>query len=122
MHRVDTFGNSPGVCRKLTEGIGSLPGWRKGVRQKKTKTRQKIIVGSRKACWESGYSDDAVGSRRKFTRRFAEGIRKLAGNAKGDRRKEDRRTYRKIARGYRSITEIRVADSSFRRVNRPGGR
>ncbi|RWW24229.1 hypothetical protein GW17_00011494 [Ensete ventricosum] len=36
------------------------------------------------------------GSRRKFARRFAEGIGKLAGNAKGDRREEDRRICRKI--------------------------
>ncbi|RWW74764.1 hypothetical protein BHE74_00017275, partial [Ensete ventricosum] len=41
-------------------------------------------------------SDDAVGSRRKFARRFTEGIGKLAGNAKGDCRKEDRRTYREV--------------------------
>ncbi|RWW37401.1 hypothetical protein BHE74_00057486, partial [Ensete ventricosum] len=54
MHRVNAFGNSPGVCRKLTEGIRSLLGWRKGVRQKKTETRWKIIGGSRKACRESG--------------------------------------------------------------------
>ncbi|RWW03169.1 hypothetical protein GW17_00033691 [Ensete ventricosum] len=73
MRRVDAFGNSPGVCRKLAEGIGSLPGWRKGVRQKKTETHQKIIGGS----------NDAMGSRRKFARRFVEGIGKLAGNAKG---------------------------------------
>ncbi|RRT42557.1 hypothetical protein B296_00057030, partial [Ensete ventricosum] len=32
------------------EGIGSLLGWRKGVRQKKTETRRKIVKGSRKAC------------------------------------------------------------------------
>ncbi|RWW17140.1 hypothetical protein BHE74_00054063 [Ensete ventricosum] len=95
MHRVDAFGNSLGVCRKLTKGIGSLPEWRKGVRQKKTETHQKIIESSRKACRDS---DDAMGSRRKFARRFVEGIGKLAGNAKGDRRKEDRRTCRKIAR------------------------
>ncbi|RZS19488.1 hypothetical protein BHM03_00051742 [Ensete ventricosum] len=44
-------------------------------------------------------SDDAVGSRRKFTRRFTEGIGKLAGNTKGDRWEEDRRTYRKIVGG-----------------------
>ncbi|RWW19287.1 hypothetical protein GW17_00016675 [Ensete ventricosum] len=44
-------GNSPGVRRKLAEGIESLPEWRKGVHQKKTKTRRKIIGGSRKACW-----------------------------------------------------------------------
>ncbi|RRT35336.1 hypothetical protein B296_00052518, partial [Ensete ventricosum] len=60
LHRVDAFGNSPGVCRKLTEGI-------------------------------------EMGSRQKFARRFAEGIEKLVGNAKGDHRKEDRRTCRKIA-------------------------
>ncbi|RRT64695.1 hypothetical protein B296_00019939 [Ensete ventricosum] len=52
MHQVDAFGNSPGVCRKLAEGIRSLPGWRKGVRQKKTETCQKIIGGNRKACRE----------------------------------------------------------------------
>ncbi|RWW72005.1 hypothetical protein BHE74_00020207 [Ensete ventricosum] len=70
MYRVDAFGNSLGVCRKLVEDIRSLPGWRKGVRQKKTETRQKIV----------------------------EGIGKLARNAKGDHRKEDRRTCRKIQR------------------------
>ncbi|RRT43907.1 hypothetical protein B296_00041827 [Ensete ventricosum] len=106
MHRVDTFGNSLGVCRKLAEGIESLPGWCKGVRQKMTETRQKIIEGSRKACRRSGCSDDAVRSRRKFARRFTEGIGKLIGNAKGDRWKEDWRTYRKIAGGCRSAREL----------------
>ncbi|RZS16659.1 hypothetical protein BHM03_00048685 [Ensete ventricosum] len=38
--------------------------------------------------------------------RFAEGIGKLAGNGKGDRRKEDQRTCRKIAGGYRSMQEL----------------
>ncbi|RWV82772.1 hypothetical protein GW17_00055697 [Ensete ventricosum] len=60
--------------------------------------------------WPS--SDDAVGSRRKFARRFVERIGKLAGNAKGDRRKEDRRTCRKIAGGCRNpllgLVELRV--------------
>ncbi|RWW42861.1 hypothetical protein BHE74_00051549, partial [Ensete ventricosum] len=51
-HRVDVVGNSLGVRRELTEGIVSLPGWRKEVRQKKTETRRKIIGGSRKACQE----------------------------------------------------------------------
>ncbi|RZS22560.1 hypothetical protein BHM03_00055356 [Ensete ventricosum] len=120
IHQVNAFGNSPGVCRKLVEGIGSLPGWRKGVHQKKIETRQKIIGGSRKAYRESGWSydgpryslgigpssDDAVGSCRKFARRFAKGIGKLVGNAKGDCRKEDRRTCRKIARGCRSMREL----------------
>ncbi|RZS25088.1 hypothetical protein BHM03_00058239 [Ensete ventricosum] len=44
-------------------------------------------------------SDDAVGSRWKFARRFAKGIRKLVGNAKGDRREEDEdlpQDYRKL--------------------------
>ncbi|RWW56437.1 hypothetical protein BHE74_00036847 [Ensete ventricosum] len=105
MHRVDAFGNSPGVCRKLAKGIGSLLGWHKGVRQKKIETHRKIIGGSRKACRESGCSNDVVGSRWKFTSRFVEGIGKLARNVKGDHRKEDQRTYRKIARGCRSMRE-----------------
>ncbi|RRT44718.1 hypothetical protein B296_00014576 [Ensete ventricosum] len=118
MHRVDAFGNSPRVCRKLVEGIGSLPGWRKGVRQKKTETHRKIIGGltmavSMKLQPDDGLryslgirpsSDGAVGSYRKFTRRFTE-RRKLAGNAKEDHRKEDRRTCRKIVGGCRSMQE-----------------
>ncbi|RWW11394.1 hypothetical protein GW17_00024994 [Ensete ventricosum] len=50
-------------------------------------------------------SDDVVGSHRKFARRFAEGIGKLVGNTKGDRREEDRRACRKITRGCRSMQE-----------------
>ncbi|RZS04578.1 hypothetical protein BHM03_00034932 [Ensete ventricosum] len=65
---------------ELVEGIGSLLGWRKGVHQKKTETRRKIIEGSRKAY-------DAVGPRRDFARRFVEGIGKLAGNISRDHRK-----------------------------------
>ncbi|RZR71716.1 hypothetical protein BHM03_00006754 [Ensete ventricosum] len=48
-------------------------------------------------------SDNAVGSHRKFARRFAEGIGKLARNVKGDHRKEDRRTCCKITGGCQSI-------------------
>ncbi|RRT64786.1 hypothetical protein B296_00024862 [Ensete ventricosum] len=48
MHRVDAVGNPLGVRRELAESIGSLLGWRKGVRQKKIETRRKIIGGSRK--------------------------------------------------------------------------
>ncbi|RWV81804.1 hypothetical protein GW17_00056747 [Ensete ventricosum] len=82
---------------EVHRGIRSLVGWRKGVRQKKTETHRKIVGGSRKACLE----------------RFIEGIGKLAGNAKGDHQKDDRRTYHKIVEGYRSMREIRVAGSSF---------
>ncbi|RZR75049.1 hypothetical protein BHM03_00048555 [Ensete ventricosum] len=53
-------------------------------------------------------SDDAVGSHRKFARRFAKGSGKLAGNAKGDCREEDQRTYRKIAGGCRSMRDLLV--------------
>ncbi|RWW42081.1 hypothetical protein BHE74_00052396, partial [Ensete ventricosum] len=63
-----------------------------------------------KACREYrarfGRSDDAVGSRRKLARRFAEGIGKLAGNANGDYREEDRRTYHKIARGCQIMRKL----------------
>ncbi|RWW35444.1 hypothetical protein BHE74_00059618, partial [Ensete ventricosum] len=102
IHRVDAFGNSPGVCRKLTEGIGSLLGWRKGVLQKKTETPRKIVRGSQKACG----SRDGLVMDILFARRFAEGIKKLTVNAKGDRQKEDRRNYRKIVGGYRSMREF----------------
>ncbi|RRT46986.1 hypothetical protein B296_00052519 [Ensete ventricosum] len=62
-----------------------------------------------------------MGSRRKFARRFAEGIGKLTRNAKGDRRKEDRRTCHKITGGCRSMWEIREAASRCQRVNSPDG-
>ncbi|RRT36916.1 hypothetical protein B296_00016290 [Ensete ventricosum] len=109
MHRVDAVGNSPGVRRELIEGIRSLPGWHKGVRKKKTETGQNIIGGSRKACRETNYEgaiklqsdngprsslgigpglDDVVGSRQEFARRFAKGIRKLAGSTLGDHLKK----------------------------------
>ncbi|RZS25282.1 hypothetical protein BHM03_00058464 [Ensete ventricosum] len=45
----DAVENSPGVRRELAMGIGSFPGWHKGVHQKKTETHRKIIRGSRKA-------------------------------------------------------------------------
>ncbi|RWW17461.1 hypothetical protein GW17_00018609 [Ensete ventricosum] len=83
MHRVDAVGNSPGVRRELAEGIGSLPGWRKGVRQKKTETRRKIVGGEPK-------------SLPGFARRFVEGIGKLVGNTPGDRRKKPRRLAARI--------------------------
>ncbi|RRT34708.1 hypothetical protein B296_00038984 [Ensete ventricosum] len=63
-----------------------------------------------------------MGSHRKFARRFVEGIGKLAGNVKGDCRKEDRQTCRKIVRGCRSMRETRAVTSSFRWVNCPGRR
>ncbi|RWW55194.1 hypothetical protein BHE74_00038184, partial [Ensete ventricosum] len=52
----DADRNSPEIRRELAEGIGSLPGWRKGVCRKKTETRRKIIEGSRNACQELGRS------------------------------------------------------------------
>ncbi|RRT84864.1 hypothetical protein B296_00012922 [Ensete ventricosum] len=52
----DVVGNSPRLRRELTEGIGSFLEWCKGVRRKKTETRQKIIEGSRKAYQELGRS------------------------------------------------------------------
>ncbi|RWV99551.1 hypothetical protein BHE74_00043400 [Ensete ventricosum] len=72
MHQVNAIGNSPGVRRELTEGIGSLLGWRKGVRQKKTETCWKIIGGSRKAYRDSlgdspKGSGSSLGTRQKIT-------------------------------------------------------
>ncbi|RWV77590.1 hypothetical protein GW17_00061558, partial [Ensete ventricosum] len=39
----NAVGNSLGVHQELAESIGSLPGWRKGVHQKKTETHRKIV-------------------------------------------------------------------------------
>ncbi|RRT59736.1 hypothetical protein B296_00039930 [Ensete ventricosum] len=88
--------------KKLAEGIESLPGWCKRVRQKKTETHRKIVGGSRKACLTMAGSmklqpDNRPRSslsirlgfrrcdrfRREFTRRFAEGIGKLSRNVRG---------------------------------------
>ncbi|RWW71500.1 hypothetical protein BHE74_00020762 [Ensete ventricosum] len=69
MHRVDAFENSLGVCRKLAEGIRSLPRWRKGVRQKKIETRQKIVRGD--SLKESGSS---LGTQREITEKKTEGL------------------------------------------------
>ncbi|RRT61847.1 hypothetical protein B296_00038359 [Ensete ventricosum] len=72
-----------------------------------------------------------MGSCRKFDRRFAEGIGKLVGNAKGDCREEDRRTNRKIAGGCRSMRgrrldhpyhRIRATANKCQRVNCPDDR
>ncbi|RZS23300.1 hypothetical protein BHM03_00056205 [Ensete ventricosum] len=51
-------------------------------------------------------SNDAVGSRRKFARRFTEGIGKLAGNTKGNRREKDQRTCHKNAGGCWIMREL----------------
>ncbi|RWW55579.1 hypothetical protein BHE74_00037775 [Ensete ventricosum] len=67
-------------------------------------------------------SNDEVGPRREFTRRFTEWIGKLIGNTKGGLREEDRRTCRKNVGGYLIMREIRATASSFRRVNCPGGK
>ncbi|RWW43608.1 hypothetical protein BHE74_00050710 [Ensete ventricosum] len=64
MHRVDAVGNSLGVRRELAEGIRSLLGWRKGVRQKKTEIRRKIIGGSRKTYRDDGCTVAAQAFRR----------------------------------------------------------
>ncbi|RRT57875.1 hypothetical protein B296_00039508 [Ensete ventricosum] len=64
-------GNSPRVRREFIEGIESLSGWHKGVHRKKTETHEKIIRGSRE----------------KLTRSW-EGIRKMARNTPGDRRRK----------------------------------
>ncbi|RWV87595.1 hypothetical protein GW17_00050393 [Ensete ventricosum] len=84
MHWVDAVGNSPGVRLELIEGIGSLPGWHKGVRQKKTETRQKIVGGSRKAC-----RDLSIGPGFEQCSGISpNGIRKFAENTLGDRWKK----------------------------------
>ncbi|RZS12325.1 hypothetical protein BHM03_00043748 [Ensete ventricosum] len=70
MHRVDAVGNSPGIRRELAEGIGSLPGWHKGVRQKKTETCRKIIRGCRKAFGRFGLHPKKISSGRRCASRM----------------------------------------------------
>ncbi|RWW57675.1 hypothetical protein BHE74_00035523, partial [Ensete ventricosum] len=58
-------------------------------------------------------------SRRKFTGRFAEGIGKLTGNAKGDCREEDRRTCYKIVGVCRSGDQLLTVGKPPRTVGKP---
>ncbi|RWV88951.1 hypothetical protein GW17_00048921 [Ensete ventricosum] len=109
MHRVDVVGNSPGVRRKLAEDIGSLPGWRKGVRQKRPRLVGRLsgvaeklagrltMIGAMELQPDDGPRTSlsigpgfgrCSGISPKFARRFAEGIGKLAVNTSGDRRKK----------------------------------
>ncbi|RRT41993.1 hypothetical protein B296_00052475, partial [Ensete ventricosum] len=139
MHQVDAFWNSSRMYRKLVEGIWSLPGWRKGVRQRRSRltgrlsgvaeklTESLTVAGSMKlqpddeprySLGIGSSSDDAVGFRWKFARRFTKEIGKLTGNTKGDRREEDQRTCRKIIGGYRSMREAgqRKSQAGIRKV------
>ncbi|RWV81079.1 hypothetical protein GW17_00057536 [Ensete ventricosum] len=114
MHRVDAITNSPGVRRELAEGIRSLPGWRKGVRQKKTETHRKIVEGSRKACrdynqmmgqdqaWASGRgSDDVVGSHRSSLGDSPKG----SGSSLGTRREITERRPEDLPQVYRRLPD-----------------
>ncbi|RRT37296.1 hypothetical protein B296_00043277, partial [Ensete ventricosum] len=53
-----------------------------------------------------------------FTRKFAEGIGKLAGNMKRDRREKDQRTCRKNAGGCRIMRDSDDAVGSHRKFAR----
>ncbi|RWW84609.1 hypothetical protein BHE74_00006772 [Ensete ventricosum] len=76
--RQEYVGSSPRVSRVFL-------GWRKGVRQKKTKTRQKIIGGSRKAC------QDLLGDSLKGSGSLLGTCREIAGRRPEDLLKECRR-------------------------------
>ncbi|RRT69167.1 hypothetical protein B296_00035225 [Ensete ventricosum] len=105
MHRVDAVGNSPGVRRELAKGIRSLLGWHKGVCQKKTETRRKIIGGLTVTGAMKLQPDDeprlslsigpgfgrCSGISSEFARRFAEGSEKLAGSTPGDCQEKTKR-------------------------------
>ncbi|RRT32703.1 hypothetical protein B296_00045779 [Ensete ventricosum] len=62
MHRVNAVGNSLGVCRELAEGIGSLLGWRKGVRQKKSRLIGRLSGVAEKLIGTAAPSGCTVGS------------------------------------------------------------
>ncbi|RWV78134.1 hypothetical protein GW17_00060945, partial [Ensete ventricosum] len=75
-------GNSLGVRRELAKGIGSLPGWRKGVHRRKTETHRKIIGGSRKACQKLNH-DGEKNYRSDMDPRSSLGIRPRIGRYGG---------------------------------------
>ncbi|RRT37464.1 hypothetical protein B296_00009466 [Ensete ventricosum] len=120
MHRVDAVGISLGVHRELTEGIGSLLGWRKGVHQKKTKTRRKIIGGltmtgaKELQPYDGPRSSLSIGLgfgrcsgiSPEFTRRFTEGIGKFAESMSEDRREKTRKLTASMPEATR-LAEVR---------------
>ncbi|RRT34038.1 hypothetical protein B296_00037352 [Ensete ventricosum] len=58
----DAVRNSPGVRRELAEGIGSLLGWHKGVRRKKTKTYRRLLRVAEKLVGRLGLHPKKIGS------------------------------------------------------------
>ncbi|RWV88110.1 hypothetical protein GW17_00049829 [Ensete ventricosum] len=116
----DAVGNSPGVRRELTEGIGSLLGWRKGVHRKKTVTRWKIVEGSRKAYREFNHNGEkelqirhgpriklrhrakvwtmSMGTRREFARTSPKVSGRSLGEHVGRSPEEDYKTRRRECR------------------------
>ncbi|RWV82446.1 hypothetical protein GW17_00056055 [Ensete ventricosum] len=106
--RQECVGSSPRVSGVFQDGAREFAKRRPKITERLSRVAEKL-AGNDEPRYSLGIrpsSDDAVGSRRKFARRFAEGIGKLAGNAKGDRWEEDRRTCRKIARGCWSMREL----------------
>ncbi|RWV86990.1 hypothetical protein GW17_00051062 [Ensete ventricosum] len=91
MHRVDVIGNSPGVHRELTEGIGSLLGWRKGVRRRPRLTGRLL-----------GVIEKLVGKTGRLTARKS----KAAGLAGMCHCSQDRKAYKK-GRKYGAMVDLR---------------
>ncbi|RZS06439.1 hypothetical protein BHM03_00037087 [Ensete ventricosum] len=56
-------------------------------------------------------SDDAVGPRREFARRFTEGIRKLTGNTLGYCRKKTRRLTARMSEAVGLVGVLSTVDS-----------
>ncbi|RRT43147.1 hypothetical protein B296_00015399 [Ensete ventricosum] len=88
--RPRLIGRLSGVVEKLA---GSLTMTRSMELQPDNGSRSSLSIGP-----GFGQYDEF---RREFTRRFAEGIGKLAGNTLGDHRGEDQKTYYKYVGGYR---------------------
>ncbi|RZR98462.1 hypothetical protein BHM03_00027823 [Ensete ventricosum] len=83
--------------------------------------------GSRSSLGIGPGSDDAVEPHQEFTRRFAEGIGKLAGNTLGDRQKKTIGPVARMSEAARLGGTLdrpypgnKAAASSYQRVNRPG--
>ncbi|RRT61836.1 hypothetical protein B296_00018042 [Ensete ventricosum] len=125
--------------------INPLLSWRESIGRKKGPRRWRMQrqTPSTKTGWkaeakelhktgvyelvEEGFTlDDALGPRQEFARRFAEGIKKLAGNTLGDHRKKTVGLTARMSEAVglagldRPYLGIRAAANGCQRLNRPG--
>ncbi|RRT31471.1 hypothetical protein B296_00058098, partial [Ensete ventricosum] len=117
--RWDLVGSSLGDSPKE---LGSSLGTRREITEKKTGGLAARLSEVAEVCENNGprsslgigpSSDDAMGSRREFAKRFVEGIRMLTRNMKGDHQKKTRELTARMSKATRLaegliFTQIRL--------------